>query len=130
MPNSQLWRNYCCRSPLPALAREGIRLFNRGQYFECHEALEDAWRQTASPCRLLYQAILQLGVSLYHVQRCNLPGAQKVLRRAQRKLDLLPDNCQQVDVRALRLYARELANLLADDGVCTPPPIVIMLTLQ
>ena len=106
----------CCDDPLPAEARTGIELFNRGHFFECHEALEDAWRRELGPCRLLYQAILQLGVALYHVQKGNTAGARKVLMRARKKLDQLPEVCQGVQIGALQSYARDLAAILARDG--------------
>jgi len=69
----------CCKTSLPSEAIEGIALFNHGRFFDCHELLEDAWRAETGPCRLLYQAILQLGVALHHVQQGNTPGARKVL---------------------------------------------------
>ena len=41
-----------CRSaePLPEL-RGAIEQFNRGEFWECHETLEDVWRETAYPFR-------------------------------------------------------------------------------
>ncbi len=105
-----------CEEPLPALAREGIALFNRGAYFEAHEVLEEAWRAESRPCRALYQGILQLGVALYHIEQGNVPGARKVLQRAERKLASLPDWCQGVDVEALRRHVRTLRSALRSIG--------------
>ena len=32
-----------CNAPIHPQAAEGLRLFNTGEYFEAHEALEVAW---------------------------------------------------------------------------------------
>ena len=38
---------------------DGIRLFNAGQYWRAHEALEAAWREEPGAVRDLYRGILQ-----------------------------------------------------------------------
>ena len=58
-----------CYETAPVLLRRGIAQFNRGEFFEQHETLEDLWREEPRPIRTLYQGILQIGVALYHVQR-------------------------------------------------------------
>ena len=58
-----------CNEPLHPKAVEGLELFNRGHYFEAHEALEAAWREETHPVRELYRGILQAGVVI-----CISPG--------------------------------------------------------
>jgi predicted metal-dependent hydrolase len=106
----------CCHASLPKKAREGIEFFNSGLYFECHEALEEAWRDESDSCRLLYQAILQASVALLHVKNGNTRGAQKVLLRASKKLDRLPDDCQGVPVADMCQFAQELTLTLMQGG--------------
>ncbi len=91
-----------CQEPLSALAQRGIELFNQGQYYECHDDLEEAWRQDESDGRSLYQGILQTGIALYQIQRGNYRGAIKMLLRLRQWLDPLPDVCRGVDVAGLR----------------------------
>ncbi len=91
-----------CAGQLPALATEGIRLFNAGNYFEAHEELENAWRQETRPIRELYRGILQVAVAYYHITRGNLVGAQKMFRRSKRWLAPFPDICQGVHVEQVR----------------------------
>ncbi len=91
-----------CQEPLAALARHGIELFNQGEYYQCHDDLEEAWRQDASDGRSLYQGILQVGIALYQIQRGNYRGAVKMLLRLRQWLDPLPDTCRGVHVAALR----------------------------
>jgi predicted metal-dependent hydrolase len=87
---------------LPSEALRGIALFNAGEYFEAHEALENAWRAEPGPIRELYQAILQVAVTYYHLQRGNYAGATKVAARCRVKLEACPERCAGVDVAGLR----------------------------
>ena len=92
--------------PLPAnihpRARRGIELFNKGEYFEAHEALESAWLETGSPERDLYQGILQIGLAYYQISRGNYGGAIKMFKRGQRKLDLVGDSMLGINIGQLR----------------------------
>lgn len=94
-----------CAGPLPELARSGIALFNEGRYYECHDALEEAWRQDEGAGRELYQGLLQVGIAYYQIERGNLRGALKMLLRARQWLEPLPDVCRGVDVAGLRADA-------------------------
>ena len=105
-----------CDEPLSDLAREGIALFNQGQYYKCHDALEEAWFAERRACRDLYQGILQLAIALHHLQQGNFTGADKVFRRAINKFQRLPDRCQGVDVARLHSITRELRNHLLELG--------------
>ena len=91
-----------CENPLPPLARRGLELFNRREYFEAHELLEDAWREEKGSIRGLYQGILQAAVCCLHITRGNFDGATKLYARCKPKLDEWPDSCQGVDVAGLR----------------------------
>ena len=98
-----------CSAPLHPAALSGLALFNAGEYFEAHEALESAWRDEPGPIRELYQGILQVAVIYLHIQRGNYRGALKVSARCQPKLAAWPDNCQGVEIAQLR---RDLAAVL------------------
>src|SRR5579862_383660 len=71
--------------------QNGVRLFNSGQYFECHEVLEEEWTTEQGPRRLFLQSLIHLAVGLYHAQRHNSAGAVRQLRKGLDKLaDYLP----------------------------------------
>jgi hypothetical protein len=91
--------------PLPPKAAHGVDLFNRGEYFEQHEAFEHAWRAEPGPVRALYQGVLQVGVAYLQIQRGNFDGALKMFQRARQYLKILPDVCQSIDVAQLRADA-------------------------
>lgn len=83
-------------------AREGIRLFNQGRFFEAHEELEAAWREESGKIRELYQGMLEAGVTLFHLGRGNLTGALKVYDRSMGWLKDWPEVCGGVHIGQLR----------------------------
>jgi predicted metal-dependent hydrolase len=84
------------------MAVRGIELFNQGEYWHAHEALETAWLEERGEVRDLYRGILQAGVFYLHVTRANYRGAIKVYGRSRRWLDPFPDRCRGIDVGRLR----------------------------
>jgi hypothetical protein len=94
-----------CRGEVSALARKGIELFNRREFFEAHEELEHAWNEELSPVRELYRGILQVAVAYLQITRQNYNGALKMFLRMRQWLDPLPDECRGVDVAQLRADA-------------------------
>ena len=84
----------------PLLAR-GIALFNHGEYFECHEVLEEAWTPERGPRRLFLQSLIHMAVGFYHHQRGNPPGALRQLRKGLRKLAAYLPACECVDTARL-----------------------------
>jgi len=82
---------------------EGIRLFNEGNYFEAHEALECAWREETGPIRELYRGILQAAVCYLHIIRRNYDGAIKMVGRSLKWLAPWPDVTLGINVAQLRL---------------------------
>jgi predicted metal-dependent hydrolase len=42
------------------LVRLGVDLFNRGDFFEAHEVLEEVWRSTRPEPRDLFQELIQV----------------------------------------------------------------------
>lgn len=93
---------------LPSLAQAGLQHFNRGDYFEQHELLEDAWRAEDRPIRDLYQGILQIGVAFYQIELGNWKGAIKTFRRALPKLRDLPPVCQGISLAEFRKVTEEI----------------------
>ena len=111
-------RNDPCNAPLHPQAAEGLRLFNAGEYFEAHEALEDAWNDEKGDVRNLYRGILQIAVVYLHITRGNYNGAVKVYSRSQRWLKDWPAICRGIHVGELQQNARavmkEVQSLGAD----------------
>ncbi len=94
-----------CDDPMPQGLHEGISLFNAGEYFECHEVLEDIWREETDPVRALYQGILQIGVAFHHLHRDNWRGAVKLLDGGTDKVARFLPRCMGVDTERLNREA-------------------------
>ena len=86
---------------LMAKFEEGVALFNSGDYFACHEAWEDVWRELTGDERLFVQGLIQIAVGLYHAGRWNVAGARGLFSRAVARLERFAPNYGGVDVRAL-----------------------------
>lgn len=99
-----------CNAPIHPQAAEGLRLFNAGEYFEAHEALETAWNEESSKVRDLYRGILQIAVVYLHITRGNYAGAVKVYARSQRWLKDWSDICRGIQVGELRRNAEVVMN--------------------
>ncbi len=103
---------------LPDLVRQGIEEFNRGEFFECHESLEDAWIEEPGRVRFLYQGILQVGVGFYHQQNGNWRGATGVLQSGIERLREFEPGTLGLDVAKLvresEQCLKELENLGRD----------------
>jgi hypothetical protein len=103
------------------LFERGIRLFNAGEFFECHEVLEEEWTPERGPRRLFLQSLIHVAVGLYHAERGNPVGASRQLRKALLKLAGYLPECEGVDTA--RLY-REAGEALAHIEGGGPPPEV------
>ena len=86
---------------LPVLALKGIEEFNRGEFYECHEYLEEAWMQERRRARFLYQGILQVGVGFYHLRNGNWRGATGLLRNGTVRLKEFEPETLGLDVARL-----------------------------
>jgi predicted metal-dependent hydrolase len=54
-------------------------------YFECHEILEEHWKQDPRGNRKLHWVgLIQIAVGLYHHRRGNLTGAKRMISNARR----------------------------------------------
>jgi predicted metal-dependent hydrolase len=71
---------------VPDFVLKGIEEFNKGEFYECHEYLEEAWMREPRRVRFLYQGILQVGVGFYHLGNGNWRGATGLLRRGAARL--------------------------------------------
>ena len=99
-----------CNAPLHPRAIDGLRLFNAGEYFEAHEALEDAWNAERGKVRDLYRGILQIAVVYLHIRRGNYEGAVKVYARSQRWLQGWSEVCRGIQVGELKRNAEVAIN--------------------
>jgi predicted metal-dependent hydrolase len=106
------------------LLQRGLRLFNNGEFFQCHEALEEAWMAERGPRRLFLQALIHLAVGFYHCERNNPAGASRQLRKGLRKLAAYLPSCEGIETARLsREAAAALERIEAGAAVAGYPQI-------
>jgi predicted metal-dependent hydrolase len=119
--------------PLPAAARrsafeEGLRAYDRGDFFLAHEQLEPAWMGTADLGeRELYQGLIKLAAAYVHDVRGNPLGTAKNLAGARAHLAEARDEGFDGGLDLDDLIARideRLAGGAAAPGPAPEPPIV------
>lgn len=59
--------------------RQAVVLFNGGQWYACHDGLEELWHETLGPDRPVLQGILQIAVAHLHLESGNRTGATVLL---------------------------------------------------
>ena len=64
----------------------GIELFNRGEYFDCHDAWEKLWLEVGPPQANFLKGLIQAAVALHHLEGGNLKGARKLYEGQRRYL--------------------------------------------
>ena len=70
---------------MAALFQKGLNEYEKGDYFEAHEAWEDLWSDYNFPDRKFIQGLIQLSVSFVHMGNGNLTGARNLLKKCQQK---------------------------------------------
>lgn len=63
---------------------EFFRKFNAGEYYECHDLLEDIWMEDKT--NKFLQGMLQLAVGIYHFECGNMKGARWMFTNARKYL--------------------------------------------
>ena len=128
--------NARCNDAPPDGLLEGIAMYNRGEYYECHEILEDIWRAEPDDVRYLYQGILQIGVAFHHLGNGNWRGARGLLTGGIEKVSRFEPDCMGVETLKLVAQARaclEQLHALGPEGVdsfdwSTVPRISVLTT--
>jgi predicted metal-dependent hydrolase len=105
---------------LPDDLAHGLELFNRTQFFDAHEALEDVWRAAPQGEKKFLQGLIQVAVALFHHGNGNSIGARSVLRRAFRNLSRYPEGFGGVHLAGLLHSISEWQRAM-DEGTPVPP---------
>ena len=99
-----------------ALFKRGVELFNRREFFECHEVLEELWTPARGPERLFLQALIHFAVGFYHHQRGNREGAERQLWKGLKKITNYLPEFADVDTTTLRTQVARRLKTIAGGG--------------
>ncbi|HEY4259946.1 MAG TPA: DUF309 domain-containing protein [Schlesneria sp.] len=95
--------------------REGLRLFNEEDFFECHEVFEELWSESQGDDRKFLQGMIQAAVALFHFGNENFGGAKKLYHTSRQRLVLLGDEYMGIALgRFLADFELCFAELLAN----------------
>lgn len=100
----------------PTLFDEGIELFNRGEFYDCHEVLEEVWTPTRQPERWFLQSLIHFAVGFYHHQKGNPKGATRQLRKGLRKIEAYLPEWGGVRTAAIEQQARRCLETIEQGG--------------
>ncbi len=68
------------------MLKTGFDHYRDGQYFDAHECWEELWDDRGLQHRAPVHGLIQVAVSLVHVENGNLTGARNLARKALDKL--------------------------------------------
>jgi len=100
--------------------RRGIELFNRGEFFDAHEVLEDVWRAAPDEEKKFLQGLIQVAVGLHHYSTGNKVGTRSLLARADKNLSAYNRGLEGLKLASLRHCLGEWISAL-DNGNSVPP---------
>ncbi|MGL4609396.1 MAG: DUF309 domain-containing protein [Trueperaceae bacterium] len=80
--------------------QHGVELFNTGEFWECHEALEPLWMAAKDIEKEFYAGVILLAAALHKARHMNSPrGGRRNYAKALAHLALVPDTFHGIDVR-------------------------------
>jgi predicted metal-dependent hydrolase len=104
-----------------------IKKFNEGDYFECHEILEDIWFEVRDNSRNFYQGLLHVSVAFYHLtKRNNFKGTIIQITKAIDKLGGYNELYLGIDLVKLKGQLKRMLIKLKKKEVPKRLPKIIM----
>lgn len=87
---------------IETLFEEGKSKYLRGEYFDAHEIWEDLWSDYYLIDRKLIQGLIQLCVSLVHLDNGNLKGAKSLLKKSIEKFSQFEKTDRSINLQLLK----------------------------
>jgi predicted metal-dependent hydrolase len=106
-----------------AWLRDGLELIRRGEYFEAHEELEEAWRAAEASEKDFFQGLVHVAVAWHHAGRGNRPGCERQLAKAARRLAPFAPRHRGVDVAGVLERVGEAEQVVDSGSLDLPPPL-------
>ena len=91
-----------------------------GDYFEAHEALEDAWRAADPAEKDFFQGLVHFTVAWYQAGRGNRVGCERQLAKAKRRLGPFAPAHRGVDLDAVLAQVRAAGATVAGGSLELP----------
>ena len=66
---------------------EGVNMFNSERFWECHEVLENIWKNKSGDERRFLQGVILIAIAFVHYQKDEVDICVSILRRSLQKLE-------------------------------------------
>ncbi len=109
----------------PSRLQRGIDLFNREDFYACHDLIEEIWLEESSDRQPFLQGVIQSAVAFHHYQQGKRGAARTMLGLAIGKLQDYPSPHLGIDLEKflcqLRRWKRALDEAVSRGGPVQPP---------
>jgi predicted metal-dependent hydrolase len=109
---------------------EGVRLYNSGLFFECHEVLEEAWLQEEGDDKAFLQGIIKVAAAFHHFKQGTYKGMLDLLIAGRDTLERFRPQRHGIELeeflRAIESWiprARSLLEGRGMEGTAEIPPL-------
>lgn len=93
---------------------EFFKKFNEGEYYECHDLLEEIW-MTDKRNKFL-QGMLQVAVAIYHFQNGNIYGSRALFQSAYQYLQPYRPKYWDLDLEPVITYIEKGLSVLPEEN--------------
>ena len=98
------------------------QLFADGEYWECHEVLEEVWLKSDDLHKEFYAGVILCAAALHKARAMNSSrGGRRNYAKALKHLALVPDTFHETDVRELEALVHQA---LRDDSLFPAIPVL------
>lgn len=105
-----------------------IDKFNKKEFFECHEVLEDIWFDTRDNSRDFFHGLLHIAVGFYHLtQKNNIKGSILQFTKAVKKLGDYEENYCGINLGELIKRVNTINKNLAKKKLPARMPKIVLL---
>jgi len=94
-------------------------------YFECHEVLEDHWKNNGMARDSIWVGLIQMAVSFYHYRRGNVKGSLKLIDKAIHLLSYKKEEVLELGINYEKLIKRLKKSKLSMKHNIPYKPIII-----
>ena len=81
---------------------EGLRLFNRQEFYDCHDLIEGLWLEESSDEQPFLQGLIQAAVAFFHYQQGKWGAARAMMKQSLDNLTPYPEVYKGIQVARLR----------------------------
>lgn len=112
------WENY----------HKGIRYFNRGKFFEAHEAWEEIWKRTTDEeDKTFLQGLIQAAAFLLHLKKDEGTPPAELYEKSSQKLEVFRRGYWGVDIHQfLETFKATQEKIIRQEKVETFPKITFL----